>query len=88
MKGDQGLLRVTKLTLTKLLDSEDEFSVKYPILLPSKRHVENSLIRDLKNCHDGLQTVGSLLSEKYWSFQSSEIFEAKYLSASSAKDLP
>ena len=64
MKDDQGLLRVR----TKLLDREDEFSFKYPILLPSKHHVVNSLIRDchLKNCHAGLQTVGSILREKYW----------------------
>ena len=55
MEDDQGLLRVR----TKLLDREDGFSFKYPILLPSKHHVVNSLIRDchLKNCHAGLQTI-------------------------------
>ena len=64
MKHDQRLLRVK----TKLLDSAEEFFFKYPILVPSKNHVVNSVIRDchFKNCDAGLQTVGFILRENYW----------------------
>lgn len=64
MKDQNNLIRVK----TKLLDREDEFSFRYPILLPSKHHVVTCLIRDchLKHCHAGPQTVNSILREKFW----------------------
>ncbi|XP_035222974.1 uncharacterized protein LOC118195758 [Stegodyphus dumicola] len=64
VKDQNNIIRVK----TKLLERDDEFSFKYPILLPSKHHVVNCLIPDchLKNCHAGLQTVGSILRENYW----------------------
>lgn len=64
VKDQNNIVRVK----TKLLDRDDEFSFRYPILLPSKHHVVSCLIRDchLKHCHAGPQTVRTILREKFW----------------------
>lgn len=87
MRDQDNILRVK----TKILDRDDEFSFKCPILLPSKHHVVNCLIREchLKHSHAGLQTVGSILREKYWIISSkrnirsqlSKCFKCKRFSA-------
>lgn len=53
---------------TKILERDDEFSIKYPILFPSKHLVVNCQIQEspLKKYDAGFQAVGSILRGKYW----------------------
>lgn len=54
----------------KVLDSDDEFSFRHTILLPSKHHVINCLIQEcnlttfVKNCCARLKTLGYILKKK------------------------
>ncbi|XP_070521658.1 uncharacterized protein [Cardiocondyla obscurior] len=61
---DQGLMRVGgRLQLSNL-----NFTQKHPLLLPSRYHLTDKLIRETheRNCHAGIQTTLYILRRKYW----------------------
>ncbi|UYV84151.1 hypothetical protein LAZ67_X001338, partial [Cordylochernes scorpioides] len=59
-----GLIRIK----SKLIERDDEYSFRYPILLPTKHHVVTCLIREfhLRHCHAGVQILSAKLRENYW----------------------
>ncbi|XP_035232403.1 uncharacterized protein LOC118204185 [Stegodyphus dumicola] len=64
VRDEIGLIRVK----TKILARDDEFGFKYPILLPSKHHIVQSLVLEYhkKNSHAGVQMLMSMIREEYW----------------------
>ncbi|UYV75610.1 hypothetical protein LAZ67_13000736, partial [Cordylochernes scorpioides] len=64
IRDDFGLIRIK----SKLIERDDEYSFRYPILLPTKHHVVTCLIREfhLKHCHTGVQILSAKLRENYW----------------------
>ncbi|UYV63047.1 hypothetical protein LAZ67_2002938 [Cordylochernes scorpioides] len=64
IRDDFGLIRIK----SKLIERDDEYSFRYPILLPTKHHVVTCLIREfhLKHCHAGVQILSAKLRENYW----------------------
>lgn len=83
MKDQEELLRVK----TKILERDDEFSLKYSTLLPSKHYVINCQVPeyDLKHPHAGLQTIESILRENNWIFRPNAILKANFLSSQLSK---
>ena len=63
-RDKSGLLRLK----TKILERDDAYAFKYPILLPSKHHVVNCLVMEyhLSNSHAGIQALMAILREEYW----------------------
>lgn len=53
---------------TRLVLGDFEENFKYPILLPSKHVLVHRLIEEyhILNCHKGVQTLLSILREKFW----------------------
>ncbi|UYV68131.1 hypothetical protein LAZ67_5003135 [Cordylochernes scorpioides] len=64
IRDDFGLIRIK----SKLIERDDEYSFRYPILLPTKHHVVTCLIREfhLRHCHAGVQILSAKLRENYW----------------------
>ncbi|UYV84066.1 hypothetical protein LAZ67_X001042, partial [Cordylochernes scorpioides] len=64
IRDDFGLIRIK----SKLIERDDEYSFRYPVLLPTKHHVVTCLIREfhLKHCHAGVQILSAKLRENYW----------------------
>ncbi|UYV67831.1 hypothetical protein LAZ67_5002175 [Cordylochernes scorpioides] len=64
IRDDFGLIRIK----SKLIERDDEYSFRYPILLPTKHHVVTCLIREfhLRHCHAGVQILSAKLGENYW----------------------
>ncbi|UYV63786.1 hypothetical protein LAZ67_2005619, partial [Cordylochernes scorpioides] len=64
IRDDFGLTRIK----SKLIKRDDEYSFRYPILLPTKYHVVTCLIREfhLRHCHAGVQILSAKLREIYW----------------------
>lgn len=62
---DQSGLRRVK---TKIIERDDSYAFRYPILLPSKHHIVECLIREyhLRNSHAGIQTLTVILREEFW----------------------
>ncbi|GBN32734.1 hypothetical protein AVEN_178946-1 [Araneus ventricosus] len=63
-RDQRGLLRVK----TKIIERDDDYAFRYPILLPSKHHVVDCLIREyhLKHSHAGIQTLIAIIREEVW----------------------
>ncbi|UYV73534.1 hypothetical protein LAZ67_10004015 [Cordylochernes scorpioides] len=53
---------------SKLIERDDEYSFRCPILLPTKHHFVTCLIREfhLRHCHAGVQILSAKLRENYW----------------------
>ncbi|UYV70525.1 hypothetical protein LAZ67_7003416 [Cordylochernes scorpioides] len=64
IRDDFGLIRIK----SKLIERDDEYSFRYPILLPTKHHVVTCLIREfhLRHFHAGVQILSAKLRENYW----------------------
>ncbi|GBM00954.1 hypothetical protein AVEN_6294-1, partial [Araneus ventricosus] len=63
-RDQRGLLRVK----TKIIERDDDYAFRYTILLPSKHHVVDCLIREyhLKHSHAGIQTLLAIIREEFW----------------------
>ncbi|XP_066597118.1 uncharacterized protein [Prorops nasuta] len=61
---DSGLIRVGG----RLKKSKLSFSVRHPILLPSRHPITDIIIRDIhnQNHHSGIQTTLSILRQRFW----------------------
>ena len=60
---------------TKILERDDAYAFKYPILLPSNHHVVNCLAIEyhLSNSHASIQALMAILREEYWIISSRPI---------------
>lgn len=63
-RDESGLIRVK----TKIVERDDEYAFRYPILLPPKHFIVETLVREyhLKNSHVGVQALTIMLREEYW----------------------
>lgn len=59
-----GVLRLK----SRVCNREDTKDFRFPIILPSKNNIVDTLIMDFhrNSCHAGVQTLLSMLREKYW----------------------
>ncbi|GIY88015.1 reverse transcriptase [Caerostris darwini] len=66
VRGDDEVLRVK----TRIIERDDDLSILYPMLLPSKHYLTECLIREyhLKYCHAGVQILAAKLRLQYWIF--------------------
>ncbi|GFS42873.1 integrase catalytic domain-containing protein [Trichonephila inaurata madagascariensis] len=62
---DQSGLRRVK---TKIIGRDDSYAFRYPILLSSRHHIVNCLIRDyhLRYSHAGIQALTAIMREEFW----------------------
>ncbi|GFY40528.1 uncharacterized protein TNIN_134301 [Trichonephila inaurata madagascariensis] len=62
---DQSGLRRVK---TKIIERDDSYAFRYPILLPSRHHIVNCLIIDyhLRYSHAGIQALTVIMREEFW----------------------
>ncbi|GBM90144.1 hypothetical protein AVEN_20271-1 [Araneus ventricosus] len=53
---------------TKIIERDDDYAFRYPVLLPSKHHVVDCLIREyhLKHSHAGIQALIAITREEFW----------------------
>ncbi|GBM25595.1 hypothetical protein AVEN_181711-1 [Araneus ventricosus] len=63
-RDQRGLLRVK----TKIIERDDDYAFRYPILLSSKHHVVYCFIREyhLKHSHAGIQALNAIIREEFW----------------------
>ncbi|XP_054723598.1 uncharacterized protein LOC129233649, partial [Uloborus diversus] len=64
IRDQSGLRRVR----TRIVEREDSYEFRYPILLPSKHYIVNCLVRDyhLKYSHAGTQALTVIMREEFW----------------------
>ncbi|XP_054724742.1 uncharacterized protein LOC129235084 [Uloborus diversus] len=64
IRNQSGLRRVR----TRIVEREDSYEFRYPILLPSKHYIVNCLVRDyhLKYSHAGTQALTVIMREEFW----------------------
>ncbi|GBL80115.1 hypothetical protein AVEN_29109-1 [Araneus ventricosus] len=63
-RDQRSLLRVE----TKIIERDDDYSFRYSILLPSKHHVVDCLIREynLIHSHAGIHSLIAIIREEFW----------------------
>ncbi|XP_054713646.1 uncharacterized protein LOC129223104 [Uloborus diversus] len=64
IRDQSGLRRVR----TRIVEREDSYEFRYPILLPSKHYIVNCFVRDyhLKYSHAGTQALTVIMREEFW----------------------